>query len=255
MSLSAEAPSFIPQTQPVGANGTDATQIQPGPQFDSIESCIDSFSNGEFLVVLDSPDRENEGDLIIAASKITSAQMAFMVRHSSGIVCTPLSAQICDDLDLPQMIPKSENSDPNRTAYTISCDSNHESVTTGISAYDRALTCNELARKDAQPGDFRRPGHVFPLRARAGGVRERMGHTEAGVELCRLAGLREAAVISEIVDPGMDVLGKAEMLGGESMLRTDGCVAFASMFGLKICTVEGLKEYVEQTEGALQNGH
>jgi len=249
MSLSAEATTFVPQTQPL-ANG-----IQSEPQFDSIESCIEVFRNGEFLVVLDSPDRENEGDLIISASKITSAQMAFMVRHSSGIVCTPLSPQICDDLDLPQMIPKSENSDPNRTAYTISCDSNHETVTTGISAYDRALTCNELGRKDVQPSDLRRPGHIFPLRARPGGVRERMGHTEAAVEFCRLAGLREAGVISEIVDPGMDVRGKAEIQGGESMLRTDGCMAFARMFGLKICTVVGLKEYVEQTEGPLQNGH
>ncbi|KAK5084038.1 3,4-dihydroxy 2-butanone 4-phosphate synthase [Exophiala xenobiotica] len=234
MSLSAEAPTFVPQTQPL-ANG-----IPSEPQFDSIESCIEVFRNGEFLVVLDSPDRENEGDLIIAASKITSAQMAFM---------------ICGDLDLPQMIPKSENSDPNRTAYTISCDSNHETVTTGISAYDRALTCNELGRKDVQPSDLRRPGHIFPLRARPGGVRERMGHTEAAVEFCRLAGLREAGVISEIVDPGMDVRGKAEIQGGESMLRTDGCMAFARMFGLKICTVVGLKEYVEQTEGPLQNGH
>lgn len=249
MSLSAEAPTFVPQTQPL-ANG-----IQLEPQFDPIESCIESFRNGEFLVVLDSPNRENEGDLIIAASKITPAQMAFMVRHSSGIVCTPLSPQICDDLDLPQMIPKSENSDPNRTAYTISCDSKHETVTTGISAYDRAFTCNELARKDVQPSDLRRPGHIFPLRARPGGVRERMGHTEAAVEFCRLAGLREAGVISEIVDPGMDVTAKAEIQGGESMLRTAGCMAFARMFGLKICTVEGLKEYVEQTEGPMQNGH
>lgn len=252
MSLSAEAPTFVPQAQPL-ANGTNGKPAEP--QFDPIESCIESFRNGEFLVVLDSPDRENEGDLIIAASKITPAQMAFMVRHSSGIVCTPLAPQICDDLDLPQMIPKSENSDPNRTAYTISCDSNHETVTTGISAYDRALTCNELARKSAQPLDFRRPGHIFPLRARAGGVRERMGHTEAAVEFCRLAGLREAGVISEIVDPGVDVLGEAEIQGGESMLRTDGCMAFARTFGLKICTVEALKEYVERTEGKLQNGH
>lgn len=252
MSLSAEAPSFVPQTQPL-ANGTHDTQ--PEPQFDPIESCIESFRNGEFLVVLDSPVRENEGDLIIAASKVTPAQMAFMVRHSSGIVCAPLSPQLCDDLDLPQMVAKAENSDPNRTAYTISCDSNHETVTTGISAYDRALTCNELARKDAKPAEFRRPGHIFPLRARSGGVRERMGHTEAAVEFCRLAGLSEAGVISEIVDPGMDVMGKAEIQGGESMLRTEGCVAFARMFGLKICTVEALKEHVEQTEGPVQNGH
>lgn len=224
--------------------------------FDDIESCIAAFRAGEFIIVLDSPSRENEGDLIIAASKITPQQMSFMVRHSSGIICTPLSPAICDSLALPQMIPHSANSDPNRTAYTISVDSSHETVTTGISAYDRALTCNELARKSAVPTDFRRPGHIFPLRARPGGVRERMGHTEAAVEFCRLAGLREAGVISEIVEAGEEVDGKAEIVGGDSMLRRDGCVAFARKFGLKICTVEGLRDYVERTEGKLMlNGH
>ena len=149
------------------------------------------------------------------------------------------------------MIPRKDNSDPNRTAYTISVDSDHESVTTGISAYDRALTCNELARKNAQPSDFRRPGHIFPLRARPGGVRERMGHTEAAVEFCRLAGLREVGVISEIVEVGRDIEGKAEVLEGDSMLRRDGCLEFAKKFGLRICTVEGLREYVEAKEGKL----
>lgn len=150
------------------------------------------------------------------------------------------------------MVARTENSDPNRTAYTISVDSNHDTVTTGISAYDRALTCNELARERAQPNEFRRPGHVFPLRARPGGVRERTGHTEAAVEFCRLAGLREAGVISEIVDPGNEVDGRAEIVGGESMLRRDGCLAFARKYGLRICTVEGLRDYVEKTEGKLQ---
>lgn len=224
--------------------------------FDPIESCIDAVREGQFIVVLDSPSRENEGDLIIAASKITPQQMSFMVRHTSGIICTPLSPAICDALDLPQMIPRSENSDPNRTAYTISVDSDHETVTTGISAYDRALTCNELARKSAKPADFRRPGHIFPLRARPGGVRERTGHTEAAVEFCRLAGLREAGVISEIVEIGQEVEGKAELTGGDSMLRRDGCLDFARKYGLKICTVEGLREYVERVEGKLDvNGH
>ncbi|KAK5073257.1 3,4-dihydroxy 2-butanone 4-phosphate synthase [Lithohypha guttulata] len=216
--------------------------------FDSIPSCITAIKSGQFIVVLDSPDRENEGDLIIAAQHITSGQMAFMIRHTSGIICTPLSPTICDSLDLPQMVARTENSDPNRTAYTISVDSNHDTVTTGISAYDRALTCNELARERAQPNEFRRPGHVFPLRARPGGVRERTGHTEAAVEFCRLAGLREAGVISEIVDPGNEVDGRAEIVGGESMLRRDGCLAFARKYGLKIC----LRDYVEKTEGKLQ---
>lgn len=222
--------------------------------FDAIPSCIDAFRDGQFLIVLDSPDRENEGDLIIAGSAMTPAKMAFMVRHSSGIICTPLSPEICDELELPQMIPRTENSDPNRTAYTVSIDSDHASVTTGISAYDRSLTCTELARKGVKSQDFRRPGHVFPLRARSGGVRERTGHTEAAVELCRLAGLRQVGVISEIVEAGEDVQGVAEIRGGDSMLRRDGCLAFAKKFGLKICTVEGLREHVEQTEGKLVNG-
>lgn len=153
------------------------------------------------------------------------------------------------------MIPSTANSDPNRTAYTVSVDSNAASISTGISAADRALTCNELARPDARPSDFRRPGHVFPLRARDGGVRVRMGHTEAAVELCRLAGLRRAGVISEIVDAGEDVEGLAEIKGGESMLRRDGCVAFARRWGLNVCTVEGLRRYVEETEGPWTGGN
>lgn len=224
--------------------------------FDPIETCIEAFKAGQFLVVLDSPDRENEGDLVIAAQTVTPAQMAFMIKHSSGIICTPLSAEICEKLDLPQMVELTSSTDPNRTAYTISVDSDHKTVTTGISAYDRSLTCNELARKSAERADFRRPGHIFPLKARAGGVRERTGHTEAAVEFCRLAGFREAGVISEIVDPGTDVDGKAEIEGGESMLRRDGCLAFARKYGLNICTVEGLRDYVEQKEGKLEvNGH
>lgn len=236
-------------------NNTNGIHDTSNIHFDAIPACIDAFRDGQFLVVLDSPSRENEGDLIIAASAMTPAKMAFMVRHSSGIVCTPLSPSICDALELPQMIAKTENSDPNRTAYTVSVDSNHATVTTGISAYDRALTCNELARKGAGPSDFRRPGHIFPLRARPGGVRERLGHTEAAVELCRLAGLREVAAISEIVEAGEEVHGTAEIRGGDSMLRTDGCLAFAKRYGMKICTVEGLRDYVEMTEGKLANGH
>lgn len=152
------------------------------------------------------------------------------------------------------MIPLAVSGDPNRTAYTISVDSAHETVTTGISAYDRALTCNELARGTAIPSDFRRPGHIFPLRARAGGVRVRTGHTEAAVELCRLTGLAQVGVISEIVEPGVEVPGVAEVQGGESMLRRDGAVAFARRWGLKVCTVEGIREYVESMEGKWTGG-
>ncbi|CAH0014759.1 unnamed protein product, partial [Clonostachys rhizophaga] len=112
-------------------------------QFDSIPSCIESFKNGEFLVVLDDPSRENEADLIIAAESITKEQMAFMVRHSSGLICAPISAALTDKYALPQMVAKTE--DPRGTAYTVSVDASHESVTTGISAHDRALACRTLA--------------------------------------------------------------------------------------------------------------
>ena len=235
-------------------NGTSSHHTKD--LFDPITDCITSIRTGAFIVVLDNEDRENEGDLIIAAQNITAQQMAFMIKYTSGIICTPLSPSICDSLDLPQMIPLGANSDPNRTAYTVSVDSNDESVTTGISAHDRALTCRELARKGVRPGDFRRPGHVFPLRARNGGVRARQGHTEAAVEFCRLAGIREVGVISEIVEPGSEVEGTAEVQGGDNMMRRDGCLAFARKYGLKICTVEALKEHVERTEGRLQvNGH
>lgn len=200
------------------------------------------------MVVLDSQDRENEGDLIIAAQDVTTEKMAFMIRYTSGIICTPLRSPRVVSLSLPQMV--NNNTDPNRTAYTISIDANDETVTTGISAHDRALTCRTLASKSVQASNFRRPGHVFPLRARDGGVRERLGHTEAAVELCRLAGKREVGVICELVDDGQEVPGQAEMKE-PGMLRRDGCLKFARKWGLKICTIEDLVDYVVEREGPL----
>jgi len=217
-------------------------------EFDSIESSVDAFRRGEFVVVLDSQDRENEGDLIIAAEHVTTEKMAFMIRHTSGLICTPLTSHLALSLSLPQMV--SHNADPNRTAYTISIDSNHETITTGISAHDRALTCRTLASPHVQASHFRRPGHVFPLRARDGGVRERTGHTEAAVELCRLAGKSEVGVICEIVDDGEEVPGLAEMRE-PGMLRRDGCLKFARKWSLKACTIEDLVDYVVKKEGPL----
>lgn len=205
--------------------------------------------NGEFIVVLDDLSRENEGDLIIAAQDVTPTKMAFMIRHTSGLICTPITSSLADSLELPQMVINNE--DPNRTAYTISIDAEHESTTTGISASDRTLTCNTLARKGAIPGDFRRPGHIFPLKAREGGVRERVGHTEAAVEFCRLAGKEPVGVISEIVEDGEEVYGVAER-NEVGMMRRDGCLAFGKKWGLKVCTIEDLVEYVERTEGKLE---
>lgn len=141
------------------------------------------------------------------------------------------------------------NADPNRTAYTVSIDAEHPDITTGISAYDRALTCRTLASLGASKDSFRRPGHVFPLRAREGGIRERRGHTEAAVEFCKLAEKRPVGVICELVDDGLEVGGKkkAERVGG-GMLRRDGCLAFGKKWGLRVCTIEDLVKYVELEE-------
>jgi 3,4-dihydroxy 2-butanone 4-phosphate synthase len=219
--------------------------------FDSIESTIEAFRNGEFIVVLDSQDRENEGDLIIAAQDITTEKMAFMVRYTSGLICAPITAELARELELPQMVV--DNEDPNRTAYTISIDSNDASVTTGISAHDRALTCRTLASSKATAASFRRPGHVFPLKARDGGVLERTGHTEAAVEFCRLAGKAPAGVICEMVDDGEPVQGQAAMRE-PGMMRRDACLEFGRNWGLKVCTIEDLVEYVKHEKGLSANG-
>ena len=217
-------------------------------KFDSIESTLAAFRRGEFIVVLDSQDRENEGDLIIAAEDLTTEKMAFMIRYTSGLICTPLRSYLALSLSLPQMV--SHNADPNRTAYTISIDSNDTSVTTGISAHDRALTCRTLASPKVQAKSFRSPGHVFPLRARDGGIKERKGHTEAAVEFCRLTGKAEVGVICELVEDGDEVPGQAERME-PGMMRRDGCLKFGKTWGLKVCTIEDLADFVEKLEGSL----
>ncbi|KAF3761519.1 3,4-dihydroxy-2-butanone 4-phosphate synthase [Cryphonectria parasitica EP155] len=218
-------------------------------EFDSIPDTIAAFRDGQFIVVLDAPTRENEADLIIAAESITAEQMAFMVRHSSGYICAPLAPHLTETLALPQMVARSE--DPRTTAYTVTVDAADPSVTTGISAQDRALTCRTLADPNATAESFRRPGHVLPLRARPGGVRQRPGHTEAATEFCRLAGKRPAAVICEIVDDGQEVEGQA-ICRAPGMLRGEACVRFARRWGLKVCTIEALVDHVEKLEGKLE---
>ncbi|PSS03444.1 DHBP synthase RibB-like alpha/beta domain-containing protein [Coniella lustricola] len=218
-------------------------------EFDSIPDAIAAFRDGQFIVVLDEPSRENEADLIIAAESITAEQMAFLVRHSSGYVCAPLSPELTDTLDLPQMVTNSQ--DPRTTAYTLTVDSADPSITTGISAHDRALTCRTLADPTATRDSFRRPGHILPLRSRPGGIRQRRGHTEAATEFCRLAGKRPAGVICELVDDGEVVEGKA-IHKEPGMMRGEACIAFARRWGLKVCTIEALVEYVEQVDGKLE---
>ncbi len=163
----------------------------------TIPEAIEAIGRGEFVIVVDDADRENEGDLIIAAEKVTEESLAFMVRYTSGLVCVPVVGERLDELRLPLMVV--ENTDSHKTAFTVSVDYRF-GTTTGISAADRAATIRALIDPDTQPSDLARPGHVFPLRYTEGGVLVRPGHTEAAVDLARLAGLYPAGVLCEIVN-------------------------------------------------------
>lgn len=202
------------------------------PVFTPIAEALEGFKKGEFVVVMDDEDRENEGDLIISASQITSDKMAFLVRHSSGFVCAPLSEERADKLDLPLMLSRSEMTDRHGTAYTITVDAK-EGTTTGISAHDRALTALKLADSSAKSDDLLRPGHICPLRAAKGLLKERIGHTEAAVELCIATGQEPAAVICELVrdEDGL-------------MMRLDDCWKFCQEKSIKLITIKSLVEYL-----------
>ena len=165
-------------------------------ELNTIREAIDAIATGKFVVVVDDEDRENEGDLIIAADSVTAEDMAFMVKYTSGVVCCAITNERADALHLPLMV--ANNTEAMGTAFTISVDV-AEGTTTGISASDRSLTCKALADPDVAASGFARPGHVFPLRARAGGVLKRAGHTEAAVDLATMAGLAPAGVLCEIV--------------------------------------------------------
>lgn len=200
--------------------------------FTPIPEAIKAFQNGEFLIVMDDESRENEGDLIIAAQFTTQSKMAFLVRHSSGYVCVPLSTDRANKLNLPLMA--TENNDRHGTAYTITVDY-REGTTTGISAHDRSLTARKLADPSVEADEFMKPGHILPLRAVPGLLNERRGHTEAGVHLTKLAGLQPAAVICELVRD-QDGL----------MMRLDDCVEFGKQHDIKIITIEQLVKYIEE---------
>lgn len=162
----------------------------------SISQALDTLRTGGMIIVVDDADRENEGDLIMAAESMTEEQMAFFIRYTGGVVCLPLSNDIADKLDLPHMVE--QNTSQYKTPFTVSIDA-AEGITTGISAYDRVHTIRSAVSPVAKPEDFVRPGHIFPLRACDGGVLVRAGHTEAAIDLCRLAGLRHGAVLSELM--------------------------------------------------------
>jgi 3,4-dihydroxy 2-butanone 4-phosphate synthase/GTP cyclohydrolase II len=205
-----------------------------GPiKLDPIEEAIADIADGKAVVVVDDEDRENEGDIIFAASKATPELMAFTIRHSSGVICVPMPADMLDRLEIPLMTP--HNKDKLRTAYTISVDA-RDGVSTGISAADRAHTARVLADSATEPWEITRPGHVFPLRYREGGVLVRRGHTEAAVDLARMAGLTPAGVLVEVVnDDG-------------TMKRGPELREFADEHGLKLISIEQMVHYRRRTE-------
>jgi 3,4-dihydroxy 2-butanone 4-phosphate synthase/GTP cyclohydrolase II len=186
--------------------------------FSTIEDAITAIDQGELVIVVDDANRENEGDLIIAAEKVTPEAMGFMVRHTSGVVCMPLEGERLDELQLPMMV--ADNTTAYRTAFTVSVDAKR-GTTTGISAADRATTVHTLIDRASTPDDLARPGHIFPLRYREGGVLKRAGHTEAAVDLARLADLYPAGVLAEIVndDGTMARLPELERFAAEHDLR------------------------------------
>ena len=207
-------------------------------QLDSIDDAIEAFRRGEFLVVVDDEDRENEGDLIIAADAMTEEKMAWMVRHTSGVICAPMTEQHADRLQLPLMV--AENTEAHRTAFTVTIDL-VVGNSTGISAGDRARTVAALADPQRSPREFSRPGHIFPLRARNGGVMKRAGHTEAAVDLCRLAGRVEVAAICEMTnDDG-------------TMLRLADCRKFADQWGLRLVSIADLIRHRRRREKLVEH--
>lgn len=198
--------------------------------FDRIEQAITDIANGKMVIVADDEDRENEGDLVCAASRITADHVNFMTKHGRGLICVALTPERADALDLPLMTD--QNSDPQRTAFTISVDAHQRfGVTTGISAHDRATTIHVLADEASRPSDLRRPGHIFPLRARPGGVLRRVGQTEAAVDLARLGGLPPVGVICEILN------------ADGSMARRPQLEEFAEEHDLRFVTVAQLVAY------------
>jgi len=211
---------------------TDRSKKQGGV-FATVEEALDELRRGRMLVVLDDEDRENEGDLVCAAQFATAEIVNFMATHARGLICMPMVAERLDELELPLMVH--ENTAPRRTAFCVSIGA-RRGVTTGISAADRAATIRLAAEPTTRPADLSRPGHVFPLRAQPGGVLRRAGHTEASVDLCRLAGLRPAAVICEVMNED------------GSMARTAELEVMAARHGLRMITIAELIRYRMRNE-------
>jgi len=203
-----------------------------GRMFNSIEEAIEDIREGKMLIVVDDEDRENEGDLVVAAEKASPEVINFMATHAKGLICVPMLGERLDELEIQPMVV--DNTDNHETAFTVSVD--YKTTTTGISAYERAATIAGLISPEAKPSDFRKPGHIFPLRYKEGGVLRRTGHTEGSIDLARLAGLYPAAVICEIMsDDG-------------TMARVPELMEFARKHQIKIVTIADLIEYRRRTE-------
>ncbi|WP_333886747.1 bifunctional 3,4-dihydroxy-2-butanone-4-phosphate synthase/GTP cyclohydrolase II [Clostridium sp.] len=205
-------------------------------KFNSIEEALEDLKQGKMILVTDDEDRENEGDLICAAEFATQENVNFMATHAKGLICMPMSSKMISKLNLPQMV--SNNTDNHETAFTVSID--HVSTTTGISAAERSITALKSVEEGAKPEDFRRPGHMFPLRAKEYGVLERNGHTEATVDLMKLANLKECGLCCEIMrDDG-------------TMMRTSELLKFSKKYQLKFITIKALQEYRKQKENFVE---
>lgn len=195
---------------------------------DRMEKALDRFARGEGLCVVDDEDRENEGDLIFSAEHLTEEQVAQMIRDCSGIVCVCLTEEACDRMALPPMVE--DNTNTQGTAFTVAVEA-AEGVTTGVSAHDRLLTIKAAANPEGKPSDLRRPGHVYPLRARKGGTLVRRGHTESSIDLCRLSGLHEAGVLCELMNPD------------GTMMRLPEVARYAKDHGMMLISVEDIVAY------------
>lgn len=204
--------------------------------YSTIDEALEDLRNGKIIVVSDDEDRENEGDLICAAEFATTENINFMATYAKGLICMPMSKEITNKLNLNQMVTK--NTDNHETAFTVSID--HIETTTGISAVERSITALKVVDENSKPEDFRRPGHMFPLLAKEGGVLVRMGHTEATVDLMRLAGLKECGLCCEIMRDDGD------------MMRRDDLIDFAKKHNLKMITVSDLIDYRKKNEDLME---
>ena len=204
-------------------------KTQNNTQLHAIEAAIEDIKNGKVIIVVDDENRENEGDFLAAAEMATPEMVNFMATHGRGLICTPLTENRCQELGLGMMVQN--NTDPMETAFTVSVDLRGKGVTTGISAADRALTIKALVDKETKPADLARPGHIFPLKAKEGGVLRRTGHTEAAIDFARLAGLEPAGVIVEIMNED------------GTMARLPELLKVAKKFDIKIVSIEDLVAY------------